>query len=147
MSDAPKVDGLGFDLLDAGTGTDGLVVQAVAGCGFLVRFRPFGVDRIGKGCAGAGDIGGGGGDENGITADDGQLPGKRSVVSFAYQVLCYVQVKMLRSLANQYDRFMTSIKYVQNSHSGRMRAPPSEAAVLLACHACHVINGAGCGHL
>ena len=62
--------GLGLDLLDAAAGTDRLIVQAVAGL-LLVGVGPLGVDRIGEGGAGAGNVGGlcrnerGGGDEAG----------------------------------------------------------------------------------
>src|SRR5262249_5300880 len=45
------------DLLDAAAGADRLIVQADAGF-FLIGVRPFGVGRIWKGRAGAGDIGG-----------------------------------------------------------------------------------------
>ena len=50
-------DGLGLDLLDAAAGADRLVVQADAGL-LLIGVGPFGVDRIGKGRAGAGNVGG-----------------------------------------------------------------------------------------
>ena len=47
---------LGADLLDATGRTDGLVVHAGAGSGF-VAFSPFGIDRKREGRAGAGDVG------------------------------------------------------------------------------------------
>ena len=50
-------DGAGGDLLDAAAGADRLIVQAVAGL-LLVGVGPFGVDRIGEGRAGAGNVGG-----------------------------------------------------------------------------------------
>src|SRR3546814_7702102 len=50
-------DGLGLDLLDAAARTDRLVVQADARV-FLIGVGPLGVDRIGEGGAGAGDVGG-----------------------------------------------------------------------------------------
>jgi hypothetical protein len=48
-------DGLGFDLLDAATRADRLVVQPVARL-FLVGIGPFGIDRVRKGRSGARDV-------------------------------------------------------------------------------------------
>ena len=48
--------GLGLDLLDAAARADRLIVQADAGL-LLIGVRPLGVDRIGEGGAGAGDVG------------------------------------------------------------------------------------------
>jgi hypothetical protein len=50
-----EIHGFRLDLLDAAAGADRLIVQAVAGRGF-VGFSPFGVDRIRKRSAGAGDF-------------------------------------------------------------------------------------------
>ena len=46
-------NGFGFDLLDAATGSDRLIVQSDAGL-LAVDVRPFGVDGIGESRAGAG---------------------------------------------------------------------------------------------
>src|SRR5579863_5842279 len=60
-----------LDLLDAATRADRLIIEADAGLSF-VGVRPFGVDRIGKGRAGAGDIDSGGGkSRHGKKASDG----------------------------------------------------------------------------
>ena len=48
-------NGLRFDLFDAATGSDGLIIETDAGV-FSVDVRPFGIDRVGKGCAGTGYI-------------------------------------------------------------------------------------------
>jgi hypothetical protein len=48
--------GLVLNLLDAAAGADRLVVEADVGL-FLVGVRPLGVDRVGEGGAGAGDVG------------------------------------------------------------------------------------------
>src|SRR5207237_6413101 len=56
-------DGLGLDLLDAAAGADRLIVKAVAGL-LLIGVRPFGVDRIGEGRAGARNIQGSGRDRD-----------------------------------------------------------------------------------
>ena len=44
--------GAGDDLLDAAARTNGLIVQTIAGFLFI-GIGPFGIDRIGKGCASA----------------------------------------------------------------------------------------------
>ncbi len=51
-----EIDRVGFDLLDAAAGTDGLIVELVAGR-TVVAFRPLGVERSREGSAGAGDGG------------------------------------------------------------------------------------------
>jgi hypothetical protein len=63
--------GAGDDLLDAAAGADRLIVQADAGV-LLIGVSPFGIDRIGEGRAGAGNIGGEGGCSR---ADDGDDEG------------------------------------------------------------------------
>ena len=60
--------GFGFDLLDAATGTDRLIVQSVAGC-FFVVIGPFGIDRIREGRAGTGNVGGFGRSKRGGSDD------------------------------------------------------------------------------
>jgi hypothetical protein len=52
-----EIDRLGGDLLDAAARADRLVVHARPGLG-LIGFRPFGIDRVGKGRPGAGNLGG-----------------------------------------------------------------------------------------
>nr|GEU28454.1 hypothetical protein [Tanacetum cinerariifolium] len=83
-----EIDGLGFDLLDAGTGADGLVVQAVAGGGF-VGLRPFRVDRVWEGCAGAGHIGGRGSGRQGHHGAGTDYQGRDQLFDSHFKVLCY----------------------------------------------------------
>jgi hypothetical protein len=52
-----EIDRFRLDLLDAAARADRLVVHAGPGLR-LVGFRPFGIDRVGKGRAGAGNLGG-----------------------------------------------------------------------------------------
>ena len=49
-------DGPGLDLLDAGAGTDRLIIETDAGLP-LIGVSPFGVDRVGEGGAGTGEVG------------------------------------------------------------------------------------------
>jgi len=50
-----EIHGLGLNLLDAAARADGLVVEAGTGFGF-VSLCPFGVNRVGEGSAGAGNV-------------------------------------------------------------------------------------------
>jgi hypothetical protein len=63
--------GLRLDLLDAAARTDRLVIEAYAGL-LLVGVGPFRIDRIGEGGAGAGYVGGVGGDRRGRQDDGGR---------------------------------------------------------------------------
>ena len=74
-----EIDRLGGDLLDTTTRADRLVVHARSGLG-LVRLGPFGIDRVGEGRAGAGNLGGASGPVTPNEAPDAAMTAASSAV-------------------------------------------------------------------
>ena len=119
-----EINGLGFDLLEAAAGADGLVTQPDPSR-FLIGSSPFGVNRIRKSCVSAGDIGGKCGRDKKIILQKKSL-GQITVSSkLSRQEIALTNIGKI--LTGRNDRTMTALLHMRISRTASRKQQPGDA--------------------